>query len=343
MKSLGRPESLKALQAALDTSISIFDLLNEEIPERPWLLWPFLQACDIGMISAETGLGKSYLALSFALAMVYGKSFLHFEPLKATGVLWIEGELLKGELQARLRRLMAGMGEIPEPAPFRTLIQKNPAGGFPSLDKPAGQKIVEAVLKQNPELEVVFLDSVSELCAMEDENSISSWMQFNRWLGSLVAMGYTIILVHHANRGGDFRGSTAANQTCSQHLHLTKISGSNEEGSCFKVQYQKKRGLADRLALKPYSLALVDPLGGDLMTSEALAWERKELRSRNSKNELRDQIVELANGGMMSPEIIKTLEGKATAPTIYGHITKALADGSMTVDPRPGRWPKSVN
>jgi Mrp family chromosome partitioning ATPase len=90
--------------------ICINDFLALEIPPREMLLGPIMPEKSLAMLYAPRGLGKSWLALSMAVAVATGGRLMRWEATKPRRVLILDGEMPLSDLQARLSAILLGAG-----------------------------------------------------------------------------------------------------------------------------------------------------------------------------------------------------------------------------------------
>jgi hypothetical protein len=91
-----------------------------------------IQEKDAGMIHAWRGIGKTHFVLSLTWALVSGGRFLRFEVPESRGVLVIDGEMPREDLQERLKRIVSG-SPGPRLAPLRILAADMFERGLASL------------------------------------------------------------------------------------------------------------------------------------------------------------------------------------------------------------------
>ena len=84
---------------------SLDELLELEIPERQYLLSPWLQSQGLCMIYSTRGFGKTWVSLEIAYAVASGGQFLSWKSENPTGVLYIDGEMALGDLQERAKQI----------------------------------------------------------------------------------------------------------------------------------------------------------------------------------------------------------------------------------------------
>jgi putative DNA primase/helicase len=79
-------------------------------PAREFLLEPFFEEKNLGMIYAPRGLGKTIVGIGIALAISAGGSFLRWRAPRARRVLYFDGELPQETLQKRIRDVARASG-----------------------------------------------------------------------------------------------------------------------------------------------------------------------------------------------------------------------------------------
>ncbi|MFQ8738421.1 MAG: AAA family ATPase [Bilophila wadsworthia] len=77
---------------------------------------------------------------------------------------------------------------------------------LPDLSTPNGQAMIEPLLKG---VDMVVLDNIATLCRTGKENESQSWQAMQAWLLDLRRRGITVLLIHHAGKSGDQRGTSA--------------------------------------------------------------------------------------------------------------------------------------
>ena len=186
---------------------SFQDMLAQQPPQ--WLIAGWLAPGDIGMLYGTPGTGKTFVALDIAISAVLGKAagggqWAIPRPLR---VAYATSEGLSG-LGGRLRAIgqrrgLLGM-ELPGLAICAQLPQLFSAGDDGAV---AWATAVQAAAVQP---DIVILDTLHGATAGADENSARD---MGVVLGSVRyirdALGCAVLLVHHANKAGGYRGSSA--------------------------------------------------------------------------------------------------------------------------------------
>jgi hypothetical protein len=180
------------------------------------------------MIFAQRGVGKTWLALEFALAIANGRTFFKWPVTSPRRVL----------RAAPPENLML----LPSEPLFRD--------GFPlSINKPEHQARLLTLLddldKQARRPEVLIFDNLSSLTSGMDENSNSDLDAFLTWLVQLRHRGYAVVVVHHAGKNGQQRGASRREDLLDTSIKLEELPRNARQGppgAAFTVSFEKTRG-----------------------------------------------------------------------------------------------------
>ena len=185
------------------------ELLNLK-PEE-FILTPVLMPGFYCLIYGGSGVAKTWFALHLAICLSQGQApFKHWEfsgtaPLN---VLYVAGEMRPSVYGKRLGQLLAEQ----EANPHFGLIREDL-----DLTTEADQETITKAVKELKS-QVVVLDNLSTLATNGHTEG-----QFERILGfirKLQADGIIVLLVHHENREGGFKGSGKIELVADQSLHL---------------------------------------------------------------------------------------------------------------------------
>jgi hypothetical protein len=228
------------------------ELLDYRFPERQHLLFPWFRENENCMIYAATGAGKSLFALSAAIAVAGGGEFLGWrvEKRKPNGegwrVLYIDGEMHIADIQERAEMLLKGMQALDREATqsnlrFLARQHQDPEAQFPLITDAAGMAYYRQAISTG-NLDLVILDNFSTLGEVADENAASSFNAIQEFLLRLKTQGVATMLVHHAGKSGDFRGSSKLAATFETIIRLERIKEATEHGEAqFRVRWDKVR------------------------------------------------------------------------------------------------------
>ena len=221
--------------------VSFADLLKLEIPERQRYL-PWLPEGGNTMVFGPRGIGKTFFQLALATSLTTGRPLWKWDCPKPTGVLYVDGEMQLDELRQRTIALM----DTPPVAPlvFLTgqLVYQRCGGKDLILTSDAMRQEVVKILDAHPEIRVVILDNISCLFSGINEDSKQDWEPVNAWLIRLRHRGISTVLVHHAGKGGQQRGTSGREDSLDTVIQLAKPTGGDaREGCHFELSFTKCR------------------------------------------------------------------------------------------------------
>jgi hypothetical protein len=263
---------------------------------RDWLLAGLMQERDLAMLHAWRGLGKSRIAHGIAYAVATGGAFLRWRAPRARGVLLVDGELPREDLQRMLAQAVMA-ADAPDAcdahidpqamhrigrAPLRVLSSDLCGAPLRSLATPEGRQQIEEALDG---CSLLILDSISTLCpGIGPENDAESWEEMQGWLLALRRNGNSVLLIHHDNRSGGQRGTSKREDVLSTVIQLRQPPDyRTAEGCRVEIKYSKARGIVGEEA-EPFEAALGSgPNGRPVWT-----WRRLEDVTAERARQLRD-------------------------------------------------------
>ena len=301
--------------AAVDSgpSLVVLDLgefLSMPIPDRGFLLEPVLPVQGIGIMYAPRGIGKTFAALSVAVAVASGGKVFDWRAPMPKRTLYVDGEMPAIAMQNRLAALINGVAAPSHTKKNLTLITPDLQPCFmPDLSTPSGQMMLEPYLKG---VDMVVLDNIATLCRTGKENESQSWQVMQSWLLDLRRRGITVLLIHHAGKSGDQRGTSAREDIMDTVISLRRPREYNvTEGARFEVHLTKARGILGDDA-KSFEANLITE-------GAALHWQIKELedveleelkRLLNDGYSIRDCAEEMGKSKGAIQRLKKKLDGE---------------------------------
>jgi AAA domain len=218
--------------------LSAPELIAADLPERETILDPILQAQGLALLYGPRGLGKTFVALGIAWAAASGGSFLGWRASRPHTVCYVDGEMPAVEMKERLRL----MGSMPPMLTF-LLADLNPSGsGIADLGTVAGQMaLVDNWGEPAPELLV--LDNLASLVGTS-RNGADCWSKVQAFLMHLRRNGMAALVVHHANKSGQQRGTSQREDMLDLVLSLRHPADYQpKDGARFEIHFEKARGL----------------------------------------------------------------------------------------------------
>ena len=296
---------------------SLDELLELEIPERQYLLSPWLQSQGLCMIYSTRGFGKTWVSLEIAYAVASGGQFLSWKSENPAGVLYIDGEMPLADLQKRASQIgVNGSKELQ--APLKFLTRDAQETDFPDLSTIGGQKQIESLIRDD--IKLVILDNISTLCRSGKEDESDSWLPIQNWLLSLRSLGKSVLQIHHAGKSGQQRGTSRREDVLDTVISLKRPRDYIQaEGARIEFHFEKSRAiLGDEV--KPFEAILESKTNKEGL--ELLKWTWKSLEDSTY-----DSVCRLANEGLENWEICKELEIHKS--TVSRYVQRGKREGTI--------------
>jgi hypothetical protein len=250
------------------------ELVTMDITPRGHVLYPAIPEQGLAMLFAPRGIGKTMLAMSIANAVAGGGVLFGgkngpawFAP-KARRVLYIDGEMPLHAMKSRQQAIQAGFNFA---IPSKNLNYLNPEMQpdflMPKLATKAGQEQLDTVLD---DVELIIIDNLATLCAHGRENDTESWQPVQEWILQLRRRGKSVLIIHHAGKNGDQRGTSGKEDVLDTVIKLRRPDDyMNEDGARFMVELTKARGLCGPEA-NPFEASIIQD-------NDALLWTAKNI------------------------------------------------------------------
>ena len=113
---------------------------------------------------------------------------------------------------------------------------------MPNLASAEGREAVEQWIADG--IDLLVIDNISTLCRLGKENESESWEPMQTWLLDLRRRGISVLLVHHAGKGGAQRGTSRREDILDTVISLRRPDDYDPtEGARFEVHLEKSRGI----------------------------------------------------------------------------------------------------
>lgn len=292
--------------------LQLDEFLALTVAPRAMLLSPIFPEKGLAMLYAPRGMGKTLLALAMAYAVASGTSVARWTAPSARRVLYIDGEMPLAALQERLSAIVAGAAARPASADFLMLAADYFPDGLPNLATPAGQAAIEGMLDG---VALIVIDNISTLASGGHDNDAESWTPVQGWLLKLRRRGVSVLLVHHAGKGGQQRGTSRREDVLDTVIALRRPSDyCPTDGARFDIHLEKVRG-AFGDAVKPFEAKYEADAKGAAWSTRDLVDADLDRVSLLSKDGL--SVRDIAEETGLSKSAVHRLKKKAEAD---GHI-----------------------
>lgn len=223
-------------------------------PEPQWMI-PALQFCPgrPALIVAKPGIGKTMILQALAAALLSGRpiwgSFQHNGPMRVAHVDYDQGV---EATRMRYARFFLGSGITEADVGGRLLVIGSPAV---RLNSPGAAQAFTTLARRT---DLVIIDSLRSATPDDDENSSGMARRLGILLEASEKTGACFVVVHHANKGGEPRGSNAIEAAAGAVYEL------DERGPHLRLRHTRAAALARGALREPILLAIEDvPIGDD--------------------------------------------------------------------------------
>lgn len=205
------------------------------LPERPYILDPILKPGHYCLIYGGTGVAKTWFTLALALGISRGESFIDNWTYsgKARKVLYVAGEMEPEMFGERLQKLSRREAE-------NFFLVRESLNLADAADQ---ERLLNTIAKHGSQ--VVVLDNLTTLA--ERGAYEAGFGKLLNLINHLKESGIAVILVHHENKAGEFKGTTKIKDVAEMSLHLVKAPGKG--GIHLYVNADKVRGKAAQAAI----------------------------------------------------------------------------------------------
>ncbi len=167
-----------------------------------WVVAGMFSKGSVSLIVGEGGSKKTYLAIDCAVCVAMGQPWLGFSTTQGT-VLYVDEESGKVRLKKRLRAVMRGHRAGRETPVAWTVLEQ-----FNLTDIQDVEHVASLIDEVKPSL--VVIDALADAMPGADENSVKDVHPvFQRLRGMAETKQCAVVVLHHANKAGGYRGSTA--------------------------------------------------------------------------------------------------------------------------------------
>lgn len=295
--------------------MSLQDFVNHTFPPQEMLLAPILPSQGLMMLVAKRGVGKTHVALGIAYAVATGGKFLRWSAPTRKKVLYIDGEMPGALMQERLNRMIISTDDIYEGNYFAILSPDLQNGPMPDLSLKEGRDAIEHIVQ---DYDLIIIDNISCLFRSGGENDAECWQEAQEWALHLRRLGKSILLVHHAGKSGNQRGTSKKEDILDTVITLKQPDDyASEQGACFEIIFNKARRFSGEDAMS-FSVQLTED------SNHKWQWEFIQ----STEDQLIEDIAAMRNKKFTLEQI--TTETNQTKSQIETLIKKAKRKGLIT-------------
>jgi AAA domain len=178
------------------------ELASLKLNPREPLLGDWLCEGDYGIIFSPRGVGKTWLGLLIAKAVATGGQLGEWKAPAPAKVLYIDGEMPADLMRDRDKGLGSGEVEFLNHAILFDRTEKV----LNITERAVQEAIIQRCIRDS--IRLVVLDNLSTLASGIKENDSFEWECLHNWLLHFRRRKIAVILIHHAGRSGEMRGTS---------------------------------------------------------------------------------------------------------------------------------------
>lgn len=222
------------------------ELAKMQVEPREFILRPFFKAGDLGIIFAKRGECKTWLSMLCSEAIASGGCAGPWKAEKPASVLYVDGEMPLEETRRRSGLLAGAAGTPSSRVNFlHHEVYFEGTGKTLNLADPDTQATITTLLVALA-CKVLVLDNLGCLFYGLKENEADSWEKVLPWLLQLRRLKIAVILVAHAGRNGEVRGTSRREDQAFWCLKLERRGeDASGEGTAFVTMFTKNRNALD--------------------------------------------------------------------------------------------------
>jgi replicative DNA helicase len=259
-----------------------------ELPTRQTILNPWLKENSIVLISGWRGTGKTWFALGLLDAITGAKPFGPWQTLNPVPCLFLDGEMPAQDIKERISSLGLTFNRQ-NPLYIMSDALANQCG-LPRVDltNETWRSTLKRLLTEKG-IKLWVLDNIASLASGIDENVKKDWDPINQWLLELRFSGISTIMLHHVNKEGGQRGTSAREDNLDISITIKAPQHYNpEDGAMFVVHFTKSR-------VSTKDLKLISEVEFHLIPDEA---EQHQWIWKNLQKVTKKEILKMLNEGV---------------------------------------------
>jgi hypothetical protein len=228
-KEGGKDMTVANIDTRRQTRVKAFEAFRPR-PPTEWLVDGVISPSSLNLLVGEGGTKKTYSMLDLSVCLAMGKPWLGYET-RQTPVLWVDEESGPDRMNQRLAQaLRAHQAEPDIPLEYLSVCQFN-------LRQPDDLNLF---FRHAFEMEagLVVVDALADVMPGADENLVRDVVPVFRGLrGVATNTGAAVLVIHHANKSGGYRGSSHMRGA----VELMLMAHSKPDSSFIEFQSVKTR------------------------------------------------------------------------------------------------------
>jgi hypothetical protein len=293
----------------------------EPQPPLEWVLENLIPACSVGMLVGAPGSKKTYSLLDLAVKVSTKQDWLGFKTTQSN-VLILDEESGPNRVKRRLSGIIrAHSGDASLPIYFTSLAHLD-------LRKPNDLGTITQLI-QNHHAKLVILDALADFMLGGDENAVQDVQPVFQNLRLIAEVNQcAIIVIHHVNKNGGYRGSSAILGAVD--FLIKQISAVDSDTITFETEKLRDGEPVTFHALIHFGDEETVWLSQDNGLHDTETKPKKALNCANSILALLE-----TKGNLEDKEVIKALDVRFKEATIITNLFSLRRSGKLSATNQP--------
>ena len=216
--------------------------VTKDKDEPRYLVENLFKNGNVALISANSGIGKSFLALDIAMMLASGESIEpNWNAINPCKFLYIDAEMGQDDIDTRFEMMRVNYSNqeaLNRNKKFEHIFEDEKKL---DLTKPEDQKWVEDLVG---DAKLIVFDPLAKIIPVKSLTNGVEWRKFSDWAKRLAKGRRTVLVVHHETKEeGNIQGTNIIKNDVNLILSLSKPEGYKEEETVFKCRFLKSRDL----------------------------------------------------------------------------------------------------
>jgi hypothetical protein len=181
------------------------ELQGLTIVPRKKIMEDWFREGDLGYIFGFRGVAKTWFALGLSTALSTGGKIGEWAAHEPVQVAYLDSEMPAEDIRSRVIGLGLNENDNFHLLNHELLFQRT--GKVVNVNNLTIQKALTRYCIEN-KIQVFIVDNLSTAAYGMRENEADSWEQMNRWLLELRREKISVVIIHHAGRAGNMRGTS---------------------------------------------------------------------------------------------------------------------------------------
>jgi putative DNA primase/helicase len=252
----------------INSMVTVDEFIATKMPAREMILFPWLKTGTITLISAQRGIGKTFLSTAIALSVTRQADIGLWHAENPAKCVFVDAEMASDQFQSRLNKLIINLPE--EKAPLYIVssdLMKWKKFQHPNIANPEWRDSIMNIVSDTG-FRVLILDNIASLTPGRNENIKKHWDPLNQWLLELRANKVAVVMIHHAGKNSKQRGTSAIEDNIDNSIYLSRPADYRiEQGARFNIEFTKTRDDLGKAGV-PFCLHFKKSGDGEIWTTE---------------------------------------------------------------------------